>query len=157
MPTEVAIVIVLELAVVIQGGAGIYTKLPKFELRKFFEKSASFPRILGLIWVSVENNKTLSPAIKLEYLKTQCEGPAYQAITGLELSDANYQIAVDMLKGRFCQRQIILNSHIVHFKKRNEVKSGDVIELRKFYDAIEIHCRGLQSLGVNPKAYGTDV
>ena len=39
--------------------------------------------------------------------------------------------------------------------KINAAKSGDVIELRKFYDAIEIHCRGLQSLGVGPKAYGT--
>ena len=53
--------------------------------------------------MSVENNETLSPVIKLEYLETQCEGPAYQAIAGLELSDANYQIAVDILKGRFGQ------------------------------------------------------
>ena len=92
----------------------------------------------------VENNKTLSPAIKLEYLKTQCEGPAYQAIAGQELSDANYQIAVDILKSRFGQRQIILNNHIDALLKINAVKSGDIIELRKFYDAIEIHCSGLQ-------------
>ena len=105
--------------------------------------------------MSVDNNKTLSPTIKLEYLKTQCEGPAYQAIADLELSDANYQIAVDILKGRFGQRQIISNSHIDALLKINLVKSGDVIELRKFYGAIEIHCRGLQSLGVDPKAYGT--
>ena len=62
--------------------------------------------------VSVENNKTVSPAIKLEYLKSQCEGPASQAIAGLELSDANYQNDVDILEGSFGQRQIILNSHI---------------------------------------------
>ena len=105
--------------------------------------------------MSVENNETLSPAIKLEYLKTQCEGPSYQAIAGLKMSDANYQIAVDILKGRFSQRQIILNSHIDALLKINAVKSGDVIGLRKFYDAIEIHCRGLQSLGVDLKAYST--
>ena len=91
----------------------------------------------------------------MEYLKTQCEGPAYQAIAGLELSDANHQIAVDILKGRFGQRQTILNSHIDALLKLDPVKSGDVIELMKFYDAIEIHCRGLQPLGVDPKAYGT--
>ena len=90
----------------------------------------------------------------MEYLKTQCEGPAYQAIAALELSDANYQIAVHTLKGRFGQRQIILNSHIDALLKINAVQSGDVIELRKFYDAIEIHCRGLQSLGVDSKASG---
>ena len=69
------------------------------------------------------------------------------------MSDANCQIAVDILKGRFGQRQIMLNSHIDTLLKICPVKSE--IELRKFYDAIEIHCRGLQSLGVDPKAYGT--
>ena len=105
--------------------------------------------------MSVENNKTLNPAIKLKYLKPQCEGPAYQAIAGLELSDVNCQITVDILKGRFGQQQIILNSHIDALLKINAVKSGDVIERRMFYDAIEIHCRGTQSLAVDPKAYET--
>ena len=59
------------------------------------------------------------------------------------------------MKGRFGQRQIILNSHIDALLKVNPVKCGDVIELRKFYDASEIHCRGLQPLGVDPNAYGT--
>ena len=31
------------------GGAGIYTKLPKLELRKFIWQSTSFSKILGLI------------------------------------------------------------------------------------------------------------
>ena len=146
---------VMELAVVSNGDhgeAGIYAKLPKLELRKFFGK---VHRLWDSFRVSVENNKTLGPALKLEYLKTQCEGSAYQAIAGLELSDANYQIAVDILKGRLGQRQIILNSPIDALLKINAVKSGDVIILRKIYDAIEIHWRGLQSLGVDPKAYGT--
>ena len=78
------------------GGAGIYTKLPKLELRKFFGKGHRFQEFLDSFQVSVDSNKTLSPAIKLEYLKTQCEGPANQAIAGLELSDANYQIAADI-------------------------------------------------------------
>ena len=85
------------------GGAGIYTKLPKLELRKFFGKAHHFQEFWDSFLVSVKNNKTLSPAIKLEYLKTQCKGPAYQAIAGLELSDTNYQIASDILKGRFGQ------------------------------------------------------
>ena len=49
----------------------------------------------------------------------------------------------------------MLNSHIDALLKLDPVKSGDVIELMKFYDATEIHCRGLQPLGVDPKAYGT--
>ena len=104
---EVAIVIVLEASSGAQGGAGIYAKLPKLELRKCFGKAHHFQEFWDSFRVSVENKKTLSPAIKLEYLKTQSEGPAHQAIAGLELSDANYQIAVEILKDRFGQRQII--------------------------------------------------
>ena len=33
--------------------------------------------------------------------------------------------------------------------------TADVSEVKRFYDTIEIHCRGLQSLGVDPKTYGT--
>ena len=94
--------------------------------------------------------------MKLEYLKTQCEGAAYQAIAGLELSDSNYEVAIDILKGRFGQRQVILNSHIDALMKINALhKITDVSEVRRFYDTVEIHCRGLQSLGVDPKTYGT--
>ena len=48
------------------GGAGIYTKLPKLELRKFFGKAHHFQEFWDSFRVSVDNNKTLSPAIKLE-------------------------------------------------------------------------------------------
>ena len=34
-------------------------------------------------------------------------------------------------------------------------KTADVSEVRRFYDTVEIHCRGLQSLGVDPKTCGT--
>ena len=39
------------------GGAGIYTKLPKLELRKFFGKAHRFQEFWDSFRVSVENNK----------------------------------------------------------------------------------------------------
>ena len=105
---------------------------------------------------SVDTNQSLSLLLKLEYLKTQYEGAAYQAIAGLELSDSNYKFAIDILKGRFGQRQIILNSHIDALMKNNALpKTADVSEVRRLYDTLEIHCRGLQSLGVDLKTCGT--
>ena len=94
--------------------------------------------------------------MKLEYLKIQSKVATYQAIVCLDLSDSNYKVAIDILKGRFGQCQIILNSHIYALKKINALpKTADVSEVRTFYDTVEIHCRGLQSLGVDPKTYGT--
>ena len=139
-----------------QGGAVAYTKLPKLQLRKFYGKAHKWTEFWDSFKASVDANQSLSPVLKLEYLKTQCEGAAYQAIAGLELSDSNYEVAIDILKGRFGQRQVILNSHIDALMKINALhKIADVSEVRRFYDTVEIHCRGLQSLGVDPKTYGT--
>ena len=126
------------------------------QLRKFYWKAHKWTEFWDSFKASVDANQSLSPVLKLEYLKTQCEGAAYQAIAGLELSDSNYEVAIDILKGRFGQRQVILNSHIDVLMKISALhKIADVSEVRRFYDTVEIHCRVLQSLGVDPKTYGT--
>ena len=55
----------------------------------------------------MDTNPNLSDALKMEKLKAQCEGAAYQAVAGFELSDHNCKTVVDILKGSFGQRQTI--------------------------------------------------
>ena len=120
-----------------QGGAGAYTKLPKLQLRKFYGKAHEWTEFWDSFKASVDANQGLSPVLTLEYLKIQCKGAAYQAIAGLELSDSNYEVAIDILKDRFGQRQIILNSHIDALMKINALyKIADVSEVRRFYDTV---------------------
>ena len=89
-------------------------------------------------------------------MKAQCGGTAYQAVAGFELSDANYRTVVDILKGRFGQRQTILDSHIDALLLINALgRHSDITDVRKFYDTVEAHCRGLQGIGVDPKSYST--
>ena len=94
--------------------------------------------------------------MKLEYLKCRCEGAEYQAIAGLELTNENYEVAVNVVKQRFGQRQDVLNAHMDALVYINTVhKIAEISELRTFYDTVETHSRGLQSLGVDEQAYGT--
>ena len=138
------------------GGAASFTKLPKLQLRKFYGKLHKWQEFWDSFSASVDNNSNLSDALKLEYLKCQCEGAANQAIAGLELTNENYDIAVNILKQRFGQRQDILNSHMDALLYINTVhRNAEISELRKFYDTVETHSRGLQSLGVDEQAYGT--
>ena len=137
------------------GGAS-FTKLPRLQLRKYYGKPHKWQEFWDSFKASVDSNPSLSNCLKLEYLKAQCEGEAYQSVAGLELTDHNYGIAIELLKRRFGQRQIILNSHVDTLLKVNPVrKHADTTELRKFFDLIETHNRGLQSLGVDPQTYGT--
>ena len=138
----------------VQGGGASFTKLPKLQLRKFNGKPHKFQEFWDSFHASVDSNPNLSDALKLEYLKAQCEGTAYQAVAGFELSDANYKTVVDILKGRFGQRQTILDSHIDALLSINTLgRHADIADVRKFYDTVEAHCRGLQAIGVDPKSY----
>ena len=48
-------------------------------------------------------------------------------MAGFELSDANYKTVVDILKGRFGQRQTILDSHIDTLTTMNRLaKNTDI-------------------------------
>ena len=139
-----------------QGGASCFAKLPKLQLRKFYGKLHKWQEFWDSFCASVDNNSNLNDAMKLEYLKCQCEGAAYQAIAGLELTNDNYEVAVNVLKQRFGQRQDILNAHMDALLYINTVhKNAEISELRKFYDTVETHSKGLQSLGVDEQAYGT--
>ena len=139
---------------VVQGGGTSFTKLPKLQLRKFNRKPHKFHEFWDLFQASVDSNPNLSDALKLEYLNAKCEGTAYQAVAGFELSDANYKTVVDILKGRFGQRQTILDSYIDALLTINILgKYADIADIRKFYDTVEAHCRELQAIGVDPKSY----
>ena len=138
----------------VQGGGASFTKLPELQLRKFNGKPRKFQEFWDSFHASVYSNPILSDALKLEYLKAQCEGTAYQVVAGFELSDANYKTVVDILKGRFGQRQTILGSYIDALLSINTLgRHADIADVRKFYDIVEAHFRRLQALGVDRKSY----
>jgi len=74
----------------------------------------------------------------------------------LTLSAANYAEAVDILKKRFGDQQLIISRHMETLLNTDIVTSDhNVRGLRRLYDNVESHMRSLKALGVNPDAYGT--
>lgn len=57
-------------------------------------------------------NSTLSDVDKFNYLRSLLEKLAYDAIAGLGLSSANYGEAIEILKKRFGNRQMIVSRHM---------------------------------------------
>ena len=89
-------------------------------------------------------------------MRTLIENPAYSTIAGLSLTEANYETALELLQKRYGQKQTIINSHIDTILKIQPLyNNADVTQLRKFYDTVEQHCRGLQALGADSSSYGT--
>ena len=130
------------------GGAKY--KLPKLIIRKFYGEAHKYQEFWDSFKSSVHENTNLSPIDKFNYLQTLIEEPAYSAVAGLSLTEANYQAALELLKKRYGQRRTIINSHIdAIFKIEPLQNSADISQLQTFYDTVEQHCRGLKALDVS--------
>ena len=83
------------------------------------------------------------------------DGPAYRAISGLELTGANYANAVQILKTRFGNKQQIISTHMQALLGLQNSPSATVKQLRFIYDNINIHVRGLDALGMSSSSCGS--
>ena len=92
---------------------------------------------------------------KFNYLRSLLERTAYEAISGLTLSSANYREAIDVLHKRFGNKQLIISKHMETLLSIEAVTSEQNVRgLRQLHDDVESHIRGLKSLGVAPESYG---
>ena len=81
---------------------------------------------------------------------------ALEAISGLTLTDANYDEAIDLLQKRFGNKQLIINKHMEQLLHVDGVASqNDTKGIRQLYDVIESNVRSLKSLGVSAESYGS--
>ena len=62
--------------------------------------------------MSLSYDESLNDIEKLNYLRSYIEGPAAATITGLALTKENYKIAVDLLRGGYRNKQVIISSHM---------------------------------------------
>ena len=84
-----------------------------------------------------------------------CPSP-YETISGLALTNQNHLEAVELLKQRYENSQVLINTYMEQFVKLDKIeKSNDVSKLRTFFNKIEITIRNLKSLGIETSSYGS--
>ena len=82
-------------------------------------------------------------------MRSLLEKSAYDAIAGLTLSSANYKEAIDILKKRFGDRQIIISRHMdVLLNLAAVTQDSDLKGLRRLYNDVEANMGSLKALGV---------
>ena len=132
------------------------TKLPKLELKKFYGDPCKWPTFWDCFSTAIDKKTNLPDVDKFNYLKGLLEGSAAATISGLALTSENYKNAVELLRNRFGNEQVIINSHMNALMNMTSLKSAsDLKALRKFYDDIEAHVRGLESMKVLKQEYGS--
>ena len=74
------------------------------------------------------------------------ESDALKSIAGLELTNENYDLAVNMLKERFGNEQLIIDSHYMLLMNM-PTTINKVTSLHATYDSIEKQLRSLNAIG----------
>lgn len=128
-------------------------RLPKLELPKFNGELCQWQPFWERFQDSIHNT-TLSRVDKFHYLKSSLTGAAAAAITGLQVSEACYNDALAILKSRFGDKKRIEKEHLGLLRRLPVIKSAsDTRGLRRFYDHVTSHMRGLEALGVEQSSY----
>jgi len=74
-------------------------------------------------------------------------GPAESTITGLLLTEDNYETAIDILRDRFGKPQLLISNHMEALLKLPIVSSVlETKKLRDLYDKIEIIISSMKAL-----------
>ncbi|GFY53849.1 uncharacterized protein TNIN_362371 [Trichonephila inaurata madagascariensis] len=127
-------------------------KLPKLTVNKFYCDHKNWLEFLSQSENAIYKNSSLSKIEKLIYLKSMVGGVAAKAISGFALTESNYDAALELLKTRFGQKNLLINEHLGSFLNITPIKNTS--DLRKLYDRAETEIRNLKSLDINTESYG---
>ena len=122
-----------------------HMKLPTTELPRFNGDVLKWPNFWQLFKVMVDN-QPIEDVEKFGYLQRTLTGKAAYAIAGLEMTPDCYKNAVDILKKRFGNEDVIRDALYGQLRELPRA-SNQLIDLRVLIDSIDRILRQLKSLG----------
>lgn len=111
------------------GGPGVNVKLPTIEVPSFNGNFETWVSFKDLFTATVANNAQLTPAQKLQYLKSALQGEPANLIKSMTITDANYTISWQLLSDRYDnQREIVtsLISKLLFYKKLSQESAQEL-------------------------------
>ncbi|KAJ8974197.1 hypothetical protein NQ317_011342, partial [Molorchus minor] len=122
--------------------------MPIISLPTFSGKYDEWNAFIDLFTVLVDKNEHFSPAQKFIYLKTHLAGEPLTEVREMLVTDDNYKTALDLLKKRYSNKLVIINSDLKALIETPNVTKGDASNLRRFLSHIKQHINSLKSLKV---------
>ncbi|MCP3664027.1 MAG: DUF1759 domain-containing protein, partial [Gammaproteobacteria bacterium] len=118
------------------------SRYKKVELRKFKGDPAEFPGWLNSFLFNVNSDGGMPGEMKLDQLLAAVEGPPKDAIQGLSYTAASFQIAIDILRERFGQIHLVVES-LQNQLMSLQLTSSRATDLRIFLDRLNVIIRQL--------------
>ncbi|KRY58771.1 hypothetical protein T03_7489 [Trichinella britovi] len=124
-----------------------YVRLPRCALPKFDGDVTKFREFWDQFESSIHQQRDLSDAAKLVYLRDCLTGDALGAIAGLSAANADYQVAVRRLKERF-DRPVVATRRLLLNLVGTPIREWDVKALSNHIDR---NVDALTALGKDPR------
>ena len=91
----------------------------------------------------MDSNQSLTKSERLNYLKACVKGDAAKLISSITITDANYAIAIDLLKQRYENNRSIVQAHVQTVWKQSAMKVESASGLCKLLGTTNEHLRAL--------------
>ena len=121
---------------------GTGPKLLKLHLPKFLDDITKFRIFWDSYESAIHRNLELSPIDRFNYFRALLDGPAANAIQGLNLTDANYTAAIELIKECYGKTQQILSAHMDELLKIPNGVGDKTPQLWAVYDMIGVNIHG---------------
>lgn len=122
-------------------------KLPSIKLPTFNGNYTEWIEFRDAFNSMIHDNNAISNIDKFYYLRSSLGGEASKVIESLKPSNANYDVAWQLLLERFENTRLIIYNHIAAIFDQRPVREESHIDLRKLLDNITAHLRNLKILG----------
>ena len=86
-------------------------KLPKLEFPMFYGDVTKWKEFWDCFNAAIHSNSRLATIDKLNYLRSRVAGEALGVIRGLPLTEENYDVSIELRKGRYADNSRILKAH----------------------------------------------
>ncbi|GFX68380.1 DUF1758 domain-containing protein [Trichonephila clavipes] len=112
----------------------IRIKVPKYYITRFYGDDASkWLTFWNSFETAVHNNESLNKVDKFNYLKAHLGGSAFNTVEDFPISAKAYDEAVELLKNRFANLEILIQAHMNKIFSLQPLKnSNDLRSFRKF-------------------------
>ena len=135
--------------------SGVKVKLPTLTIKKFSGNPCEYQSFIESFTEAIDKNEMIPDIQKMNYLLGFVTGEAESLIKGFRLSGESYRKALELLKSRFGNPQILTTVHMNKIIELEPVNNmANVKGLRKLYDSLETEIRNLESLNMKHTEYG---
>ncbi|CAL8136776.1 unnamed protein product [Orchesella dallaii] len=122
-------------------------KLPSIELPSFSGSFDTWTSFKDLFTSTIDLNRELSEAQKLQYLKAAVKDEPAALIRSLQVTNANYQQAWDTLNQRYDNKKEIINSLLMRLFESTPLNHESAVDLQKLSDNTNECVRALKVQG----------